>query len=165
MTIPLAGAAAVSALALAYAGGLRVNASNSMPVGIWTVAPATQIVRGEAVVFCATAPEAARYVGPGACPNGLEPLVKPVAAMAGDVVTVTADGIAVNGQWMPNSAALVRDEANRGLHPVPAGTYRVEPGFVWLLSGHDPRSFDSRYFGPVPLSAVMAVARPLLVWR
>lgn len=166
MTIaPLAGAAALSALAFGYAGGLRVNASHSMPVGVWVIGPPTEIVRGEAVVVCAGEPEAARYVGPGGCPNGLEPLVKPVAAVAGDVVIVTAHGVAVNGEAIENTAPLIRDDAGRALHPVPEGIYAVESGNVWLLSSHDVRSFDSRYFGPVPVSAVLAVARPLLVWR
>jgi type IV secretory pathway protease TraF len=46
---------------------------------------------------------------------------------------------------------------------MPAGTYRVESGQLWLLSGHDPRSFDSRYFGPISVSSVQAVARPVWV--
>jgi type IV secretory pathway protease TraF len=37
------------------------------------------------------------------------------------------------------------------------------PGQVWLLSGHDPRSFDSRYFGAIPTANVRGVARPLWV--
>jgi type IV secretory pathway protease TraF len=41
----------------------------------------------------------------------------------------------------------------------------VPPGQVWLLSGHDSRSFDSRYFGPVPVANVQGVARPVWVAR
>jgi type IV secretory pathway protease TraF len=38
----------------------------------------------------------------------------------------------------------------------------VQPGHVWLAgSGHD-RSWDSRYFGPVPVAGVRGVARPIL---
>ena len=46
-----------------------------------------------------------------------------------------------------------------------AGAYQVKPGEVWLLSGHDPRSFDSRYFGSVPAVNVQGVARPVWVGR
>jgi type IV secretory pathway protease TraF len=34
---------------------------------------------------------------------------------------------------------------------------------VWLLSGHDPRSFDSRYFGAVPAASIQGIARPIWV--
>ena len=46
------------------------------------------------------------------------------------------------------------------------GAYPVAPKEVWLLSGHDPRSFDSRYFGPVPeAKSVQGIARPVWVLR
>jgi type IV secretory pathway protease TraF len=51
------------------------------------------------------------------------------------------------------------------LHPIPAGSYRVGPEDVWLLSSHDPRSFDSRYFGAVPVANVLGIAHPLWVLR
>jgi conjugative transfer signal peptidase TraF len=89
--------------------------------------------------------------------------VKPVAAVAGDLVTVTSQGVAVDGKPVANTKPFAEDEAGRPLRPVPIGVYRVAPGEVWLLSGHDPRSFDSRYFGAVPAANVTGVARPIWV--
>jgi conjugative transfer signal peptidase TraF len=89
--------------------------------------------------------------------------VKPVAAIAGDLVTITAAGFAVNGKPMADTAQLGEDSAGRPLQPIPAGTYRVPAGAVWLLSGHDPRSFDSRYFGAVPAANIQGIARPVWV--
>jgi len=126
--------------------------------------------RGEFVTLCLpdTVPireAAARgYIPTGNCPDGHEPLVKPIAAVAGDLVTVTPQGIAVDGQPVENTAQLAQDSAGRPLRPIPAGAYPVMPGQVWLLSGHDPRSFDSRYFGPIPAVNVRGVARPLWVF-
>jgi conjugative transfer signal peptidase TraF len=91
--------------------------------------------------------------------------VKPVIAVAGDLVTVTPQGITVDGQLVANTAPLAEDEAGRPLHPIPIGNYRLAPGEMWLLSGHDPRSFDSRYFGAVPAANVTGVASPLWVLR
>jgi conjugative transfer signal peptidase TraF len=165
------GALVLGALATGEAAGLRINATASMPRGLWRVWPPEPVERGEIVTVCppdcAAIREAARrgYIATGFCPGGYEPLVKPVAAVAGDVVTVTLQGIAVNGRPLTNTAQLARDEAGRTLHPVVARAYRVAPGTVWLLSGHDPRSFDSRYFGPVPVANVTGVARPLWVLR
>lgn len=169
-TIPLALGGAMGAMLLAGAAGFRFNATNSMPVGVWHVREGNAIKRGEIVTVCLPdAPsQLARqrgYVARGSCPDGAEPLVKPVAAVAGDVVTVQPGGIAVNGRAIPNTAALSRDEAGRPLHGARAGSHVVASGEAWLLSGRDGRSFDSRYFGPVPLSSITAAARPIWVRR
>lgn len=171
LTAPAAIASIPVALALAGTAGVRVNTSPSMPLGLWrTSALGGPVNRGEAVTACL--PERAarlamrrHYIGPGDCPDGSMPLVKPVAAVAGDVVTVTPGGVAVNGEPIPNSAPLARDEAGRLLHAMPPGLYGVAPGTVWLLSGYDPRSFDSRYYGPIPLASVRRIAHPVLVLR
>jgi type IV secretory pathway protease TraF len=47
---------------------------------------------------------------------------------------------------------------------VPWGRRRVAPGEVWLFGFHNPRSWDARYFGPVPLSGVRGVLQPILTW-
>lgn len=164
-----AGALLTGTLVTARLVGLRVNDTASMPRGLWRVRAAdAPLRRGEFVTVClpdTTIREAAArgYIPAGHCPGGYEPLVKPVAAVAGDLVMVTLKGIAVNGHPVENTAQLVQDSAGRPLRPVPAGSYPVMPGQVWLLSGHDRRSFDSRYFGPVPAANVQGVARPLWV--
>ena len=122
------------------------------------------------VIACLSGAEATEaedrgYLGLGSCPGGVEPVVKPVAAVAGDVITVTPKGIVVNGTALPHTAPLAKDSAGRPLQAVPAGTYRVAPGTVWLSPGHDPRSFDSRYFGPVPIAAIRAGVKPLVTFR
>ena len=166
------GATILTALGAAYAAGLRINTTPSMPSGLWTIVSARTVPkRGDIVAVClpdgvALGQAVHRgYIAAGSCPNEAEPLVKPVAAVGGDLVTVSANGISVNEAPVANSAALARDEAGRVLHRVAAGSYRVAPDEVWLLSGHDPRSFDSRYFGAVPIAGVVGVARPLWVLR
>ena len=165
-----AGALLAGTLGTAWLVGLRVNGTASMPRGLWQVkAVEKPLRRGEIVAVCLpdTTPireAAARgYLPAGNCPGAHEPLVKPIAAVTGDVVTVTRQGIAVDGQPVENTAQLQKDSAGRPLRPVPAGVYEVMPGQIWLLSGHDPRSFDSRYFGAVPAADVRGVARPLWV--
>lgn len=160
---------AASAL-VAHAAGLRVNATVSMPIGLWRLEPVPGSLRtGEIVVFCPPDSAAFRealdrgYVARGACPGGTEPLIKPVAAVAGDLVAVTSEGVAVNGEPVPGTAPLIRDTAGRPLLAVPAGRYHVASGEVWLLSGHVRESWDSRYFGAVPAAGVQGVARPVWV--
>jgi conjugative transfer signal peptidase TraF len=157
-------------LALAGPAGLRVNATASMPRGIWRVeAAGARIARGDIVSVCLpdnpVVREAVRrgYISAGPCPGGYEPLIKSIVGIAGDAVTVTAHDIAVNGEPIADSAALDKDSVDRPLQPIPAGVYIVPAGSVWLLSGHDPRSFDSRYFGAVPAANIQGAARPIWV--
>jgi type IV secretory pathway protease TraF len=76
------GGALMLGIALAGTAGLRVNATASMPQGIWQVeAPGARIGRGEIVSVCLPQSpalnEAAErgYIPAGACPGGHEPLV------------------------------------------------------------------------------------------
>ncbi|HJU19338.1 MAG TPA: conjugative transfer signal peptidase TraF [Stellaceae bacterium] len=173
LPIALALGVTLTGLALLGAGaaGLRVNATASMPRGLWRVAPAAgPIPRGAIVSLCLPPGPLLRlalrrgYLDAGRCPGGAEPLLKPVAAIAGDVVRITAAGIAVNGALLPNSAARKQDSAARPLSPLPPGTYRVAPGAVWVVSSYAGKSFDSRYFGAVPVSAVRGTAQPVWVF-
>jgi conjugative transfer signal peptidase TraF len=169
IAVSITGALMMATLVAGEAAGLRINATASMPCGLWRVRAGEPIEGGEIVTICPPdrpdIREAAHrgYIPSGSCPGGYEPLVKPIAAVAGDVVTVTPQGIAVDDRPVANTAPLAEDEAGRKLHPIPIGAYRVAPGEVWLLSGHDPRSFDSRYFGAVPVANVQGVARALWV--
>ncbi len=150
--------------------GFRVNTTPSMPVGLWRVeAISDEPRRGEIVTVCPPdipmmrEASARGYIGTGSCSGGYEPLVKRVAAIAGDMVHVSPAGINVNGEAVTGTAQLNQDSAGRMMQPYPAGVHQVPAFHVWLLSGHDPRSFDSRYFGPVSAENVQAVARPVWV--
>ena len=159
----------LAVLTAAHAAGLRMNLTASMPIGLWRIAPAHTLARGEIVAVCLPDGSALHlalqrsYIAAGSCPSGAEPLVKPVAAIGGDLAVISETGISVNGAIVPNSAPLAADEAGRPLQRMPAGSYRVASGEVWLLSSHDPRSFDSRYFGAVPIANVQGIACPLWV--
>ena len=83
-------------------------------------------------------------------------LLKYVAALPGDLVEVTPTAILVNGRRWPNSQApdppSLLDHCYLGRHIVP-------PGYVWAL-GTNSDSFDSRFFGPVPVSSIVGTAAP-----
>lgn len=147
--------------------GLRINTTPSLPVGFYktTSNPDTDLIE-----FCPAEPfaslAAARgYRTRGTCPDGAAPLLKPVVAKPGDIIELFNRGIAVNGKLLPCTAALARDTKGRPLVPFPFGVYKVPNGSVWVASTYNPRSFDSRYFGPIPLSSVRARLRPILTMR
>lgn len=145
--------------------GVRLNTSPSLPFGLYRV---TADSSAPLIEFCPAEPVASfanarGYRQAGSCPDGGAPLMKPIAARAGDVVEVTAAGVRVNGNLISNSAPRTRDTGGRPLTPWPAGRYTIPPGMVWLASSYHARSFDSRYFGPVPTALIKDHLRPLLV--
>ena len=154
----LATGLAVSSL-LAVAGSSHFIGFNSSPsaapVGFyWRTAPRPG--RGKLVEFClpedvAVFAEARGYIGHGSCPGDTESLGKIVTGMPGDVVRVDP------------AAALKRDTAGRPMTHFPFGQYRVPAGEVWV-HGATRNSFDSRYFGPVPIANIRATLEPLVTW-
>lgn len=69
------------------------------------------------------------YLQRGDCPGGAEPVLKPVAAAAGDTVDVTAAGVSVNGvPAVP--PALAQDSRGHAAASVPPGRYPVPEGAV-----------------------------------
>ena len=159
----------VAGAVLAFAGGVRANWTPSLPMGLYVVRSVHGVpARGQLVRACLPDGPAALarerdYLGRGPCPRDTMPVLKPVAAVPGDVVIVDADGVRVNGERVA-VPALARDSRGRLMQAVPPGTYAVAPGAVWLLSDHNGASFDARYFGPVPVASIDAIARPLLVF-
>src|SRR6266513_2222231 len=143
--------------------GVRLNLTPSLPRGFYITShsPSANLVE-----FCPQGTAASisishQYRTAGACPDGGAPLLKPAVAFPGDQVQVMADGIRVNGELLPNSAGRFRDHLQRPLDPWPYGTYRVEPGTVWVLSSFNSYSFDSRYYGAIPSSAIRHPLRQL----
>lgn len=148
--------------------GLRFNLTSSLPVGLYRVThDSATIERGAIVLYCLPPPMAAfankrGYVPRGGqCPNGLAPIGKIVAAIAGDTVVVRTDGITINGTLQSRSRALASDLKGRELPHLLAGSYVVQRAYVWLLAPSE-RSFDSRYLGPLLARNVLARVQP--VW-
>ena len=162
-----AAAAVIAGYTLAHGAGVIVNVTPSMARGLWQQSYQPP-KRGDVVIACPPAMHVLRlgadrgYLGGGDCPSSYEPLIKPIAAVPGDTVVVRSDGvIEINGTALQNSRSLRRDGADRPLPGIPVGTYDVAPGEVWLISSYSPRSFDSRYLGPVPISSIRGAVKPL----
>jgi conjugative transfer signal peptidase TraF len=160
----------VVAVAFATFGSrLRVNFTASMPLGIYRLEPLrnSDVARGMIVAVCAPG-EAADlgrlrgYLSTGPCPDDTEPLLKVAAGVPGDHVAVSAEGVAVNGCLLPDSRPIALDRAGRRVPPWPRGDYRLGQGQVWLY-GSNPRSWDSRYWGPGAARDIIARAVPILV--
>ena len=154
-------------LGFACAGGVRVNLTPSMPQGIYRLADGTP-QRGDMVTFCLPEDRAAwalerGYVGAGSCPSGTQPLLKYLAALPGDEIEITPDGVRVTPPsggpaclWP--ALPLARDRRGRTLFPA-LETGVVPDGQALALALH-PGSLDGRYLGLVPLASLRR-AEPL----
>lgn len=151
---------------LCQALDLKLNTTPSIPLGLYmrTSDP------GGYAVFCpqgdiVSVANERGYRSAGSCPDGFVPLVKPIVARVGDVVTLNAFGIAVNGELLPNTTPLHLDSKGRVLNSFPYGVYAVKSGEIWVASSYNVASFDSRYLGPVATNSVRELVKPILVWR
>jgi conjugative transfer signal peptidase TraF len=125
--------------------------------------------RGDLVVACLPPPIAqwgwARgYLAGGSCSNGIEPVVKKLGALPGDTVGIFPSFVVVNGVRYPNSQTAPLDSHSRPLPHVAWGVRQVRDGEIWLFGFNDWRSWDSRYFGPVPCTDVGGVLAPVVTW-
>jgi len=154
--------------ALAHGAGWRINTTASLPRGLWRTVENSGALRvGDVVTFCPPLTPPIRlaqergYVASGACPGDVEPMLKPVVALAGDQVAVSPLGVHVNGRLLPSSAPLIADSADRPLPILVMTEATVPADSAWVVSSHNPRSYDSRYVGPISTDSITAVLRPL----
>ncbi len=136
------------------------NPSDSVPRGWYRVGSADSPHAGSIVLAQLPADAAALATQRGYLPEHI-PLLKRIGAMSPQHVCiekhiVRIDGVAVTG---------VRATDGRG-RPLSAWQQcrRLHDGELFLLSATNPASFDSRYFGPVAVSAVIGSAEPLWTW-
>ena len=141
----------------ARVGGVVINHTASLPPGFYRK-QSCPVRRGCLVLF--RLPEAQA----GGRSYAQENLIKKVVAMEGDRVTISATGVTVNGQRLPNSTPLTADHEGRPLPVAISDDYSLLPGELLTMSTYNARSFDSRYFGPVPRRCVVAVVTPVLTW-
>ena len=149
----------------AYMAGVRFTLTPSIPRGLYRYTDESA-EKSRLVTFCPpeeAAPYALRhgYLHRGNCPGGAEPLGKYILAGPGDRLSIRPEGLQVNGVSIPNSAVHHVDRMGRELPHYAFGEHVIGPDSLFMFSGHHPRSYDSRYFGPVPRSSIISTVRPL----
>jgi conjugative transfer signal peptidase TraF len=147
---------ALVTIAAALAPSFVWNPTPSLPRGLYRLERGAAIVRG-AVVSFAPPPRAGALI---AARHYLPPksqLLKIVVGLPGDDVLIDETSFSVNGRDV--GVVARRDSAGRPLTPARLSG-KLPCGFA-VVATPARLSFDSRYFGPVPLSS-LTVAVP--VW-
>ncbi|NTE84740.1 conjugative transfer signal peptidase TraF [Agrobacterium tumefaciens] len=145
--------------------GFRVNFTPSEPLGLWRiVGPDRPIRAGDMIFICPPLTGEMRearargYLRFGLCAGRVAPLIKTVAATSGQAIEIH-DDVRVDGRPLPHSRVALLDGQGREMRPYGGGV--IPPGTVFLHSEY-PGSFDSRYFGPLPMDGILGLARE--VW-
>lgn len=165
--LALAASIVGAGVATAVVGGFRINLTPSEPLGLWRIVPLDRpATRGDLIFICppqTTVMREARergYFRSGTCPGGVAPLIKTVIAIAGQHVEIGA-GVTIDGLPVAFSELAKRDGNGRPMEPYPDGVVPDEGVFL-----HSPfrSSYDSRYFGPLPVSGILGLAQPVLTY-
>lgn len=152
----LAGIALVGFSAIAHPQPRLVwNASASAPIGLYRVASGAP-ERGDFVLVRLPKSIEKLAATRGYLPAGV-PLIKRIAAVAGDDVCAFSGAIIVNGEIVVRQRKA--DRAGRSL-PRWNECRELVQGEFFLL-GDAPDSFDSRYFGPVTSARVIGRLAPI----
>lgn len=148
-------------------GGLRINMTPSEPLGLWRLVTLDRSPTvGDVVFVCPPENDAMHearrrgYLRSGLCPGGFAPLIKTVIATAGQRVEI-GSVVRIDGVAIANSAVSKRDGKGRQLAAFPGGI--VPAGTVFLHSSF-LGSYDSRYFGPLPVYGILGLAQEVLTY-
>lgn len=133
------------------------NVSPSVPVGLYVIDP-RQPSRGELAALRLPEPIRSLADARGYVEIGMV-LIKPVAAISGDVICRRGLIVTVNSSRVAH--ALPADASGRPL-PEWSGCYDVDQQGFLVLSD-EPNSFDGRYFGLVAPRNVIGTAASLTV--
>lgn len=145
----------------------RFNITGSMPIGIYQRVDQSALKIGEIVSVClpdemAEEGKERDYLLSGQCAHHTKPILKEIIALPGDTVTVTDLGLYVNQKFYVapelqedhNYLPIRRWTKNKTYHDIKT---------VWLYGANDSRnSWDSRYFGGVPIKNILGVYR--IIW-
>lgn len=137
------------------------NASASVPVGLYRVMSIDALHVGDVAIILLPESLAVDLAKRRALPKGVR-LLKPIAALAGQIVCREGARITIDGSLA--GVALERDSRSQPLD-VWKGCRTVRWTEVFVMNTDEPASFDGRYFGTLPMSSVVGRAVPLWIFK
>lgn len=152
-----------SYLLKAYGPDIMFNFTPSMPKGLYVVTPVTAshlFHKGEVIVYPVPKHVEGVVYGRKYLPVAM-PLLKPIAAMAGDTVCIKSHKLTINGRGTDQ----VFDSDSNG-EPVPykEGCTTLKDDELFPVSTYYTRSFDGRYHGVIRKQDVIGIATPWLMF-
>ena len=168
-TLSLLTGVVVLSVSATWLYGIRYNQTTSYPKGFYRLMDEKPEI-GRLVLACLPPGKMADmaiergYLPRGFCPSGTLPLIKKLAAVGGDTLRFNQQGLSVNGgPVIQNTQQLAIDPSGRQLPIVSSAMVSTNSAF--LISDYNANSFDSRYFGEVPIENIEGVVQPLKTWK
>jgi len=137
-----------------------LNVTDSLPHGIYYVSKRSTYSRGDIVCFPIPAEVEPMVTGRGWLKKG-HLMMKPIAALPGDEVCLNGSSLSINNEQKGN----IRSVASEG-RPLPRYAHCGPLGDdeLFVANAADSKSFDSRYFGPIPKDEIKGRAQPIWIF-
>jgi len=135
------------------------NRTDSAPLGLYWRQNSLPDIGDWAIVSSKSS--TAEWVSENGFTGSNWPLIKRVAAKAGDEVCRISDQVLINSR--PVAVALADNSSDPNL-PVWQGCRVLTDTEFFLLNAH-PRSLDGRYFGPTAAQDILGTAIPIWTFR
>ena len=149
-------------------GRVIFNTTSSFPLGFYKISKSNQYKKGVLVSFCAVPSKMIdKIIEQGytqrnsLCPNQTPQLLKKILGLEGDIVEIQRT-VSINNQSIKNSRIFKQDRSGNLLPIQPS--QNIKKGYFWAMSDYNNKSFDSRYFGQVPLENIIGIATPIITW-
>ena len=149
----------LSAAVLSRVCGFIINYTDSLPRGIYQLRPFNRAEHDMIVVFPVPEPVRDIVYGRGWLMKGAL-LMKPVAALSGESVSITDKGLYINKRLF--GPVFVSDRQGMPLPRLRFSSLLTHDQ-IFVASPYK-RSFDSRYFGPIHVNDILAQAIPVLTF-
>ena len=146
--------------ALVWYVGIYFNiSSNSLPYGIYYQVKRSPLP-GDLVASCLTQKIAdygirKHYLEKGICDTGIQYVLKRVIASEGDVITIKNNQLYKNNYQLKGYPIWQKDGFQQPIERLYNLPYLLHSGEYWLMSSYHLYSWDSRYFGAVPVEFVL----------
>ena len=137
--------------------GVSIQISNSMPKGLYLTTPINTPKKDSTVLFYTSA-ATEQLMKQRQWITYKTPIMKKVAAVPGDLACIEDHHLLINNQYYSSIATI--DSKKRPL-PQLAFCRTLKNNEYFLISNYSEKSFDSRYFGPIPREKIIAKATPL----
>ena len=129
-------------------------------MGLYRLYPPVELQKGDLIVF--EIPKEAEIMFQRGYVKNIDTLMKKVAAFSGDEIRIENNEVIIGSKnW---GKIYYRDNLNRELKKLGKEQMRPSENEILVLSDVD-KSFDGRYYGPIPIKSIKNKAKPVFIFK